>query len=205
MQRGLTLVEMLVALGIFSLIGTASVAVIGVALSGQTQLEAQTDALGRLERTRALLRADLAQAVNRPVREPDGQDGAAFAGGDALPEALSDETLGTLLLVLTRGGWANPGDARPRAELQRVEYRLRGDALIRRTRPFLDAAEGTPHTEQVLLNGLGEARAAFWDGQAWRPGFVGAESAPFPPAVRVILEHPTYGTLTNDFLVAGPN
>ena len=204
MQRGLTLVEMLVALGIFSLIGTASVAVIGVALSGQTQLEAQTEALGRLERTRALLRADLAQVVDRPVREPDGRDGAAFAGGDALPEILSDEALGVPLLVLTRGGWTNPGDARPRSELQRVEYRLRDGILIRRSRPFLDAANDTPHTEQVLLDGLDDASAAFWDGQAWRPGFAGEDGTPFPPAMRLTLQHPAYGALTNDFLVAGP-
>ena len=205
-QAGLTLVEMLVALGIFAMVGTASVAVVGIALSGQAQLTAQTDALGAIERTRSLLRADLAQAVDRPVREgPVGQerDVPAMAGGDAVPSAPGEEALGTLLLTLTRGGWDNPGDARPRAELQRVEYRVRDGQFLRRTRPFLDATAQTPHTEQILLTGIEAAEAAFWDGQAWRPGFASEDSAAFPPAVRIVLDHPAYGTITNDFLV-GP-
>ena len=205
-QAGLTLVEMLVALGIFALVGTASVAVVGIALSGQEQLTAQTDALGAVERTRSLLRADLAQAVDRPVREgAPGQavEMPALAGGEGLPLGLSDDERGTLLLTLTRGGWDNPGDARPRAELQRVEYRLRGGDLVRRTRPFLDATDATPHTEQVLLSGLTAAEAAFWDGQDWRPGFASDAGEAFPPAVRLAFEHPGYGRLANDFLV-GP-
>ena len=207
-QRGLTLVEMLVALGIFAMIGTASVAVVGIALSGQEQLSAQTGALGAIERARSLLRADLMQAVDRPVREGGlgagggSREAPALAGGDALPPDAEDEALGTLLLTLTRGGWDNPGDARPRSELQRVEYRLRGDALVRRTRPYLDAAPQTPHTEQVILEGVEAAEAAFWDGQAWRPGFASQNGDAFPPAVRLVLDTRAYGRLTNDFLVA---
>ena len=204
-QRGLTLVEMLVALGIFALVGTASVAVISLALDGQTQLEAQTDALGEVERLRALLRADLAQSIERSAREGTGETLPAMGGGDALPLDPRADELGDLLLVLTRTGWDNPGALRPRSELQRVEYRLRDDALIRRTRPYLDAAPETPHTEQLLLEGIGAVEIAFWDGQTWRPGFAGDDTAPFPPAVRLAFDHPAYARLTNDFLVgAGP-
>ena len=204
-QAGLTLVEMLVALGIFALVGTASVAVISLALDGQGQLEAQTDALGEVERVRALLRADLAQAADRPAREGTGEALPAMGGGDALPIDPRAEELGDLLLILTRTGWDNPGAARPRSELQRVEYRLRDGTLIRRTRPYLDAAPDTPHAEQVLIEDVEAAEIGFWDGQVWRPGFLGEDATPFPPAIRLAFDHPAYGRLTNDFLVgAGP-
>ena len=209
-QRGLTLVELLVALGVFSLLGLASVSVLSTALSGQAQLAASTDEITRLERARALLRADLLQAVPRAVREEDGRTAPAFAGGTSLVEngplaaGRGEAAEEIILLTLTRAGWDNPGAARPRSELQRVTYLAIDGQLVRRTRPYLDAAPETPSTDQVLLTGLEDIDAAFAGPRGWETGFAGTDAAPFPLAARVSFTHPGLGPLDNDFLVAGP-
>ncbi|WP_031549648.1 type II secretion system minor pseudopilin GspJ [Parvularcula oceani] len=198
-QRGLTLVELLVALGIFALVSAASIAVFSLAIGSRAQLEEATDETMRLERARALIRSDLAQLVPRPVQE-SGEARASFVGGTAILEGADDETV---LMALTRSGWSNPGAARPRAELQRVEYVLREGSLIRRSRPFLDAVEATPRTEQVLLAGVEAADMRFFDGDSWRPGFSAPSGQPGPRAVRLEMIHPRFGPLRQDFL-AGP-
>ena len=81
-NAGFTLLELLVAVAIFAVVGT-------LALSGYTQLQKQSEyAEQRLERTREVQRAvqtlaqDLEQAEPRPVREPLGESQlpAVFAG-----------------------------------------------------------------------------------------------------------------------------
>ncbi|MBB4657619.1 type II secretion system minor pseudopilin GspJ [Parvularcula dongshanensis] len=206
-QRGLTLVELLVALGVFGFVSAASVGVLTLAVNGQSQLELRTDEVMRLERARALLRADLLQLAPRPVREgPSGREAEvpAFAGGAelTLPETAPDAEV---LFVLTRGGWQNPDSARPRAELQRVTYLLKDDALIRRTRPFLDAAADTPTLDQVLLEDVEDAEVAFLSEGQWRDGFAGQDDgAPGPDALRIEMTLPGFGRLRQDFLARVP-
>lgn len=204
-QRGLTLVELLVALGIFSLVATGSVTVLTLALSGRDQLEAATDQARELERARSLIRSDLMQLAPRAVRDEDGNAEPALVGGDAREAAAPRPAVATgevVLMRLTRGGWDNPGALRPRAELQRVTYLVREGQLVRRTRPFLDAAPGTPSQDQVLLDGVADADVAFHDGEGWRDGFAGGPGQ-VPRAVRLDLDHSAFGPLRQDFL-AGP-
>ena len=201
----MTLVELLVALGIFALVSAASISVLGLALAGRDQLEAATDEARALERVRSLLRADLAQVVPRPVRGPDGATSPALAGGaglaDARPGQAGTAPGETVLLVLTRGGWDDPGNLRPRPELQRVTYLVRGGALVRRTRPYLDAALQTPSQDQVLLEDLTDLAVAFHDGREWRDGYAGSEDgADLPRAVRFAFGHPALGPTRHDFL-----
>ena len=200
-QRGVTLVELLVALGIFALVSTASLAVLTLSLAGRDQLEAATGEARRLERARSLMRADFAQLAPRPVREEGGAV-PAFTGGTTLPDRRPGAAQGadeTVLVALTRSGWDDPGNLRPRSELQRVSYLARGGALVRRTRPYLDAAPATPAQDQVLLEGLTDVSVRFHDGQAWRDGAGEA----LPRAVRIAFDHPGLGPTRHDFLV-GP-
>ena len=181
---------------------------LGLALSGRDQLEAATDEARALERARALLRADLAQIVPRPARGPDGEPSPALAGGDGLPDTRPGQAGTapgeTVLLALTRGGWDDPGNLRPRPELQRVTYLTRGGVLVRRTRPYLDAALQTPSQDQVLLADLTDLSVAFHDGREWRDGHAGGEDGTdLPLAVRIAFDHPALGPTRHDFL-AGP-
>lgn len=181
---------------------------LGLALAGRDQLEAATSEARQLERARSLMRADLAQVVPRPVRDADGRAAPALAGGEGLPTARPGQPGTapgeTVLLVLTRSGWDDPGNLRPRSELQRVTYLARDGALIRRTRPYLDAAPDTPSQDQVLLEDLTDLSVAFHDGREWRDGYAGTEADDeLPRAVRFAFDHPALGLTNHDFL-AGP-
>jgi general secretion pathway protein J len=84
-NRGFTLVELLVAMAIFAIVGV-------LALSGYTQLQKQTEYTEqRLERTREVQRAvqtmvqDLSQIEPRPIREPIGEQYLpAVAAGESI-------------------------------------------------------------------------------------------------------------------------
>jgi general secretion pathway protein J len=199
-SAGFTLLELLVAVAIFAVVGT-------LALSGYTQLQKQSEyAEQRLERTREVQRAvqtlaqDLEQAEPRPVREPLGESQLpAVLGGDSIDYKLQ----------LTRSGWSNTaGLARP--SLQRVGYRLDQDGLWRDHWPVLDRTLATEPTRRKLLGGVRAVTFRFMDAnrnwvERWPASDVGTQTdgRARPAAIEVTLELEDWGTLRRVVEVAG--
>ena len=71
-RNGFTLIEVMVALLIFSIIATAGVALLSFSVRAQAASGAKLDDLGALQRTLSIMSADLAQATARPVRDEAG-------------------------------------------------------------------------------------------------------------------------------------
>lgn len=143
-RRGFTLLEMLVALAVFAVIGVMA----GRILSGMVDMSEFTyergDALAQAQRAFAVIERDVLQLAARPVRDEFGQTAPALALGR-----------GTLV-EFTRAGWRNLlGE--PRAQLQRVAYALRDDSLLRLFWPVLDRADDTRPRAQTLLTGVVDA------------------------------------------------
>ena len=122
-EGGFTLVEVMVALLIFSILATAGVALLSFSVRAQAATGAKLDDLAALQRTLSILSADLAQASDRPARDEAGTTLPAFVG-----EAGGGT--GQPMLRLVRGGWTNL-DAQPRPAVQKVAYRLDGTTLQR--------------------------------------------------------------------------
>jgi general secretion pathway protein J len=159
-QGGFTLMEVIVAIAIFALIGVASYRVLSSVTDADGRLELGAGQLRAFNRTIWLLQQDLEQLAQRPIRD---------AGGLSQP-ALRVDNGAELPLQLTRAGRANPLEL-PRSNLQRVAWRLdlhpeveNPDSeffedetlyLQRLIWPMLDGA-GDPAnaTVQVLLPGL---------------------------------------------------
>ncbi len=155
-RSGFTLAEVLIALVIFALLAAAGTAVMAAAVDGRFAIRAADARTAELQRLRALLKADVGQAVR---------------GSD--PTASPIETSGDRVLALVRTGWANPA-GRSRPSLQRVEWRLVDGRLERRASdPMTGAAPGPA---QVVARGVSDVQVSFLSLEVETPVFV-----PRPP------------------------
>jgi general secretion pathway protein J len=190
-KAGFTLVEVLIALLIFALLAAAGAVVLSQTINTRFAIQANTDRVADLQRLRALLKADLAQATSRRTRAPTGRP---------LPRPLmGPEQPGDPVLVLARSGWSNP-DAAPRSSLQRVEYRLVEDRLERRVSPYLDGARaGAP---QVLYRGVKDVAVSFVNDGGEAPAFIPTAAHPLPDAVRIVMTLDGFGRVEQLLLVA---
>jgi general secretion pathway protein J len=139
--RGFTLLEMVVAVAILAGMFVVALEIFRAASQGRDQLADEAIRLEARQRALTFITLDFEQIIARPVR-----DGL----GDVQPALMSLDNG----VALTRLGWANPFDLRPRSLMQRVEYRLVDEQLIRRYWPVLDVMPGTEPYDSVMLDSV---------------------------------------------------
>lgn len=110
-QHGLTLIEVLVALALFALIGSAAYQLLLATTTTRERLQTQSAALEQWQRTLWLLQQDVEQLQRQDL--PDLPRHQPYL-------RVEDEGR---RLTLVRGGHGNPLE-RPRSHLQRVQYRI---------------------------------------------------------------------------------
>lgn len=193
--RGFTLVEMLVALLGFSLLAAAAAGILGVTLRDKEALARGNEVITELQLARTMIRNDLGQVVQRPVRDAFGApDQRGLSGGEP----------GEPLVAFVRRGWDNPG-GEDRSSLQYVEYVRDGSMLLRRSRPYLDPTPETPVTATPLLTGLSDAKVEFLSHGQWIDRWIaGGETPPLPDAVQVTVTLGALGEVRQSFLVGDP-
>ena len=189
--RGFTLIELLVALAIFAVMATLAFGGLGEAVIQSERLDRQQQRWQASQRAVRLIENDLAQLRARPVRSILGQD----------YEPAVDSS-GAGVVSFTRGGWLNPG-LLPRAELQRVRYRLVDGRLLREYWPVLDRIGATEAGGEVLLAEVEDFRIEFlpeagtarteWTAFWPPPGEFSGET--LPAGVRIRVEVSDVGTI----------
>jgi general secretion pathway protein J len=196
-SAGFTLLELLVALAIFSLLAVMSYNGLKIVLDQQAATEVQAEALAELQKVYLLLQRDVEQVVPRPIRDEYGDEQPALAGGDALQ--------------LTRGGWSNPA-GRLRSSLQRVGYAFEDGQLVRYSWGVLDRAQDSEPQRQPLIGDIGEMTIRYLDGKnEWQerwpnPLASGDDTAvltALPGAVEITLDHEKFGPLVWVFRLPG--
>lgn len=208
-QRGLTLPELLIALLIFAMISSVGVYTLRLAVDGGEQLERADDLLREWQLARLTIRQDMAQLAPRIVRDEYGRkQTGAFVGGMAFSGRTPVEGEEPLAGFVRRG-WSNPENASPRSELQYVEYILKGNAIIRRTRPYLDDARNQPSNDRILFDNVYNVQLTFLSGETSR-GLEWSEFWPLssdgdfaPRAMRLTFESARLGDVEQLFWIGG--
>ena len=117
-NRGFTLMEILVALTVFAFIGILCARLMQGTLGNQEVVRERSERLVEVQRAMLMLKRDLMQIVDRPVRDILGDSrGPVLIGSDGLME-------------FSRLGWRNPL-GHPRADVQRVTYVVEDGDLYR--------------------------------------------------------------------------
>ena len=193
-SRGFTLLELLVALTVFAIMSVAAYGGLRNVLFTRAAVEEQSRRLAAVQLAVFRLEQDIEQAVPRGIRDEYGEPQAALLGGE-----LNDDRL-----TLTRAGWDNPL-GQPRANVQRVAYRLRDGRLWRLHWDVLDRGGLVEPRETLLLERVREFRARFLEEKDWRddwPPPAGDETDKkrdpdsLPRAVEIVLTLEDWGEIT---------
>ncbi|WOK36827.1 type II secretion system minor pseudopilin GspJ [Sphingomonas sp. C3-2] len=190
-ERGFTLVELMVALLIFSMLAAAGVALLGASVRGQEAAGKRLDEMAELRRMDTALSVDLGQALPRTSRNEAGDRVPAF-------EASADD----FRIALVRGGWSNPSGSN-RSALQKVEYRL-VDGRIERTAYAM--ADGAAALEPaVLMENVTAARLRFRVKGEWFDRWESARADALPQALELVVARTDGAEIRQLFLVGSGN
>jgi len=198
-HRGFTLLELLVAIGIFALISGIAYGSLTRLMSDRARLQSEQEFWRVLSLTFTRLEDDLSQARERSVRDVIGFTQPAFRGQPTDTRAIAAPSM-----EFTRGGVLT-FSAGARSDMQRVAYRLVDGTLKRLTWPVLDLGPQTVPLETPLLNQVEEFRVRFYaPAGAWLdlwPAEGISETLPRGVEVKVTLKG--RGEFTRLFLVNG--
>ncbi len=206
MQRGFTLIEILIAMAIFTLIGLASTALLTTVIDSNELSEERFAKLQTLQRAMITIERDIQQAVPRAARVNGESRTVVMAGGEV--DGSDDDGIG-----FVRQGWHNPQFMLPRSTLQYVAYRLRDNKLERLYSNYVDNVIGFEPKVRVLLSDIESFKVEFIptassatsndndDELEWSESYQGEA---LPLAIAIEFESKDFGKIRREFtLTAG--
>ena len=185
-QSGFTLLEVLVSIAIFAVIGLGANQMLRTMIDTHDRTKLKIETMNEMTRVFASLERDFGQAVPRSIRDEFGEP---------MPSLLVAQ--GAYLVELTRTGWSNPVNL-PRSNFQRVAYNLNEDNELERLFWLvLDRAEESEPVEQTLLQGVQDFRISLLtsDGQTTNVWPDANFEEALPTAVEIYLETEALGEL----------
>ena len=190
-QQGFTLIEIIVALSVFAILGSIAFTGLNIILNAQSALAEKNQHIVELQLSFKYLQRDLSQAAARTVRDQYG---------DYQPMFSSD---GDQIMTFTYSGVRNPAQT-ARSALQRVAYQFESNQLVRHNWNQLDGATETDARQLVLLDNLEFLEWQFlnhdndWVNQ-WPPINIELSDVALPRAVLVTVSSQSVGDIERIF------
>ncbi len=197
-QSGFTLLELLVAMAIFAIIGLAATGGLNAVIDQSTAATSGMKDLTQLQRSILFLTNDLYQMHPRVVRDELGR-------GEEKPLVADGQD--NYLLRFSREGWRNPAGL-PRGTIQRVQYRLEEETLIREHWVVTDRTLSLPPVELELLTNVTDIQFEYLDysnqwQSIWPQVKPGGGTEEWPRAVRVTITLKNIGEIQRLIEIAG--
>lgn len=200
-NRGFTLLEILIAMAIFTLIGIASTGVMTSVIDSNELSEHRFDRLQALQRTMITIERDLLQIVPRAIRLEYELNEVVISGDKNI---FDSEFYG---LGFVRAGWQNPRLMLHRSTLQAVAYRVMEGRLERLYGNYVDNVAGYEPKVRVLMEGIEDFQVRFLfdseedtnDLDNWEES---VSSDKLPAAVSITITSKEFGEIRRDFLTS---
>ena len=194
-SRGFTLLEVIIAIAIFAVIGLTSFSIFDTVLQSDERSKSQSARMNELQKAFLIIERDINQISKRSMRLEGEVPSEMFLQTEE--NNLISEEIG---LSFVRTGWTNPGYLIPRSEVQAVAYQLKDEVLERLHFNFVDAVIGTDPKVRPLITGVSNLSFEYYDGDSWQES-IGATG--LPTAIAINIELNDYGVIRRQFLVAG--
>ncbi len=191
---GFTLIEMLLTISIFAIVGLGSVNILSsVTTSNQVSLD-HAERMAELQRAMLTMERDFRQASTRKVRvNGEAPSSSYLTHGDRLLDSESE------FIALRKVGWINPMNLLPRSEVQSFAYRIIDNTLERIHFDFPDPNVSEDFRIRPLLRDVKSVKYEFFNKQKkWSEEWKGKG---LPPAIAVTLELEDMGKLRRIFLL----
>ncbi len=193
---GFTLIEVLLALMIFSTLSMAANQIFRNVITSNTQTEEVGDALKSLQRTILIMDSDFRQILARPYRNSEEKPKDQLI---ELADGFLDSNSDGIRFV--RGGWINPQQLYPRGDVVKVGYRIQDDTLQRLRWMYPDDSSAMEPAVMTVMKDVESMKFEVYDDGKWQKTW----EKPFvmPKGLRVKLETKRYGELTQIYVLPG--
>ncbi len=191
MQRGFTLLEILIAIAVFSVLSMAAYQVLqGVMTSDKISSE-HSEKLKQMQRAMMIIERDMTQMVARTTRNGAEPNGSLLRAGKYVAESESDG------IDFVRLGWSNPQGQLPRSNLVRVAYRIKENNLERLYFLYPDTVSGQEPEVQVLIKDVNSLTLRYWD-KSWQASWTKKDK--LPAGIAMEFDFEAYGVISRLFL-----
>jgi general secretion pathway protein J len=199
-NAGFTLIEILVAMAIFTIIGLASTGVLNSVINSDQLSSERFEKLEELQRAMLTIERDILQIVPRKVRINSEPVSAVISGGEDVFDSDADG------LGFVRAGWHNPQMLLPRSTLQAVGYRIQEQQLQRLYGNYVDNVIGYEPKVKILLSDVEDFRVSFLtqyeqleEPEEWQETY---SSDTLPIAISITIVSKTFGEIRREFILA---
>ena len=151
--KGFTLVELLIAIAILSVIGVMALGGLNQVIDQKFIAQERSDRWREVQLAMRTIYQDLSQIHPRSTREEFGE---------TWQPALQADPRARYALELSRGGWTNPGGF-ARGSVLRVAYDWEENVLVRLHWPVMDRTLSTLPIRTDLLGGVSNIEFRFLD------------------------------------------
>lgn len=141
-HSGFTLVEVLIALFIFSILGMITIISISSVVHTYQRMKRVNNQLEQIQTAATLMRSDFTQMIQRPILSEHGEE---------LPSLV---TTSAHYVEFTTAGYSNPLAFEKRSTLRRVAYEWRDNKLIRLSWSALDRPPQITPERRILLRNV---------------------------------------------------